>query len=321
MGRALRVGQLPLEGRGSTASRSATNRGAYLPFEFRLPHGPAQARRHQPPRDPRRRAPPADRLPARGPVARPACRPAAGGTTAASCARSTCGKINDVDFNTVVGPPEPRRAPPARRRSRYRVTLRNYGAQARSASPSRGALRQRSASTSARKTIGARRFATFTEQRHGSTSRTCGRPTSPNLYDAPLTAALGRQHVCSATRCSTGIRSIKVVDGHLFLNGRPLNFRGVACTRTPRRRASRSTTRDRDQQLAQVKELGATMIRTHYPLHPYTQELADELGIMHLVRDPGLLGQDEVPQAEARAPARGTRARARTSTPTTTTRR
>ena len=36
----------------------------------------------------------------------------------------------------------------------------------------------------------------------------------------------------------------------------------------------------RDQQLAWVKELGATVIRSHYPLHPYTQERADELGIM-----------------------------------------
>ena len=36
----------------------------------------------------------------------------------------------------------------------------------------------------------------------------------------------------------------------------------------------------RDQQLAWVKELGATVIRSHYPLAPYTQERADELGIM-----------------------------------------
>jgi beta-glucuronidase len=36
----------------------------------------------------------------------------------------------------------------------------------------------------------------------------------------------------------------------------------------------------RDQELAWVKDLGATLIRSHYPLAPYTQERADELGIM-----------------------------------------
>jgi beta-glucuronidase len=56
-------------------------------------------------------------------------------------------------------------------------------------------------------------------------------------------------------------------------------------TRTIGAWASRSTTRPataatRDRQIGWVRELGATAIRGHYPFHPYTQERADELGIM-----------------------------------------
>ena len=66
------------------------NTGAYLPFELRLPRSALKRTRHEPARRPRRQPPPADGLPAVGPDRRRATRPAAGGTTAASCARSTC---------------------------------------------------------------------------------------------------------------------------------------------------------------------------------------------------------------------------------------
>ena len=35
------------------------------------------------------------------------------------------------------------------------------------------------------------------------------------------------------------------------------------------------------QKLAEIKDLGATFVRAHYPLHPYFQERADALGILH----------------------------------------
>jgi beta-glucuronidase len=78
----------------------------------------------------------------------------------------------------------------------------------------------------------------------------------------------------------TGIRSIKVVGGRLFLNGRPLNFRGVALLEDNKQKGFAIDNKDRDQEIAWVREIGATMIRSHYPLHPYTQERADALGIM-----------------------------------------
>ena len=32
--------------------------------------------------------------------------------------------------------------------------------------------------------------------------------------------------------------------------------------------------------MAETKAVGATLMRTHYPMHPYTHELADKEGVM-----------------------------------------
>ena len=78
----------------------------------------------------------------------------------------------------------------------------------------------------------------------------------------------------SAMTCTAESARSKVSNGKLVLNGQPLTCAASACTRTPRSRASRSTTRAASLLLKDAKELGATVIRTHYPLHPYTHELA-----------------------------------------------
>ena len=76
-------------------------------------------------------------------------------------------------------------------------------------------------------------------------------------------AASARSRSPTAAWSSTGRRSTRA---------------GSGCTRTPRPRASRSTTPAARSCVNQAKELGATSMRTHYPLHPYTHELADRLG-------------------------------------------
>ena len=89
----------------------------------------------------------------------------------------------------------------------------------------------------------------------------------------------------------------------------------------PERSASRSTTPAARSTSPRSRSSGATIIRAHYPLHPYLEELADQRGHPPLVGGPGLRGQDAVPQARDRAQARGEGAGRRTSTPTRTTRR
>ncbi|MCW3041321.1 MAG: hypothetical protein JWM31_3226 [Solirubrobacterales bacterium] len=113
-------------------------------------------------------------------------------------------------------------------------------------------------------------------------------PDAPNLYDVRLAATADVRSGSSKKRRTTlqtyflrsGIRSIKVVDGHLLLNGRPLNFRGVGMHEDDPKLGFAITNQIRDREVAEIKDLGATVARSHYPLHPYTLEQFDRKGIM-----------------------------------------
>jgi beta-glucuronidase len=99
-------------------------------------------------------------------------------------------------------------------------------------------------------------------------------PSNPTLYPVTLTAGAARYTL------KTGIRSIRVVRGHLQLNGHNLNFRGVGLHEDSKQFGFAINNSIRDQFIAWTQELGATLIRSHYPLHPYLEEQADRLGIM-----------------------------------------
>ena len=195
VGGALRVGQLPLEG---LAQRQADRQEPRRLPALRDPPagGPAQARWRQPPGHPGRLAPQADRLPAVRPVDRRASRRAAGGTTAACCARSTCARsTTSTSTRSWCGPTS--RAPPARRRS---PTASRCATTARA--PERVAVSAR---------FGARRIST----RPGGDRRQAlrhadqadqGRQAAPVVAGQPVPLRrvagrpLGRATSCSATR-------------------------------------------------------------------------------------------------------------------------
>jgi beta-glucuronidase len=99
-------------------------------------------------------------------------------------------------------------------------------------------------------------------------------PDSPTLYPVTLTAGAATYSL------KTGIRSVRVAGGRLLLNGRPLNFRGVGLHEDSEQFGFAINNQIRDQFVAWTQELGATLIRGHYPLHPYLEEQADRLGIM-----------------------------------------
>jgi beta-glucuronidase len=107
-------------------------------------------------------------------------------------------------------------------------------------------------------------------------------PSSPALYHVKLTALVGAGAGTTAQTWQTesGIRSIKVVGGHLYLNGEPLNFRGVGLHEDSLKNGSAIDNATRAEIMAAVKDLGATAIRAHYPLHPELLELADREGVM-----------------------------------------
>ena len=103
-------------------------------------------------------------------------------------------------------------------------------------------------------------------------------PERPYLYDVRLTAATGGRTV-AAHSLKSGVRSIKVANGRLYLNGKPLTMRGVGYHEDTEQRGSAITNADRDWLFGEAKTLGATVMRTHYPPHPYLHELADRRGM------------------------------------------
>jgi beta-glucuronidase len=184
-------------------------------------------------------------------------------------------KVDRLDFSTVVVRPS-LGCRTCTASVLVRTTLRNAGDSAVRASVS-GRVGSRSVGLGT-VTIGPKRFATLSRTVRIAHPRLWS-PDHPSLYDVHLSArANGRRVQTYFTQ--TGVRSIKVVDGHLMLNFRPLDFRGVGLHEDDKQVGFAIDNKIRDRYLSEVKELGATVIRSHYPLHPYIQERADQLGIM-----------------------------------------
>lgn len=105
-------------------------------------------------------------------------------------------------------------------------------------------------------------------------------PATPNLYPVSLQAKVGGRTVGSYV-LNTGIRSIKVgFNGRLVLNGQYVDFRGVGLHEDSKDQGFAIDNTFRERLVAETKALGATVMRTHYPLHPYIHELADREGVM-----------------------------------------
>jgi beta-glucuronidase len=160
---------------------------------------------------------------------------------------------------------------------RVRVTLRNVGSGAQS-------VRLTGNFGSRRLNLGTRRISgngvsafstSFKDRRPRAWS-----PASPNLYNVNLKASAGGRAV-STYRLRTGIRSIRVSgDGQLVLNGERTNFRGVGVHEDSKAEGFAVDNTFRRRLVAETKAVGATLMRTHYPMHPYTHELADREGVM-----------------------------------------
>ena len=128
------------------------------------------------------------------------------------------------------------------------------------------------------KGVPARSFATFVKRIRIARPRLWS-PLDPQLYTARFTVRLRGQKVVGY-ELHSGIRSIKVVDGHLLLNGRRLQLRGVGVHEDDPVTGFAITSARRAQIVAQAKELGASVLRAHYPLHPEIHELADRQGLL-----------------------------------------
>jgi beta-glucuronidase len=99
-------------------------------------------------------------------------------------------------------------------------------------------------------------------------------PEDPYLYSA--TARAGD----ATWRTRTGVRSIEVRGGRLFLNGKRLVLRGVGYHEDRPGRGMAITDADRRWLVEQAELVGANVMRTHYPPGEYLAELADRRGML-----------------------------------------
>jgi beta-glucuronidase len=157
-----------------------------------------------------------------------------------------------------------------------RVTVRNYGDDSSRVRVTGSFGGQRMALGT--KSLGSKDFATFDARIKVRNPRLWS-PVSPQLYEAQFSVRAGDRKVLGY-RLHSGIRSIKVIAGRLTLNGRPLSLRGVGIHEDDPVAGFAINSARRAQIIAQAKELGATVIRSHYPLHPEMFELADRAGLL-----------------------------------------
>ena len=110
-------------------------------------------------------------------------------------------------------------------------------------------------------------------------------PASPHLYQVTLDASAGpvgrgALRTVAHYALESGIRAITVQAGALYLNFQPLHVRGVGLIEDSPTAGSALSPAQQLALITAAKTLGATMIRSQYPLSAYEEQLADEQGIM-----------------------------------------
>jgi beta-glucuronidase len=120
------------------------------------------------------------------------------------------------------------------------------------------------------------------------TARATGRVPHPSLwapghaklYAATLSLSDSRGRRLGGYFTLSGIRTVSVSGGRLELNGRALNLRGVNLHEQTLAGGAAMTPSQTAQLVSWVEQLGATVIRAHYPVGPEMEEMADRAGIL-----------------------------------------
>jgi len=107
-----------------------------------------------------------------------------------------------------------------------------------------------------------------------------------NLYRLDVAAGDGGR-AKAGYRTWFGIRDLrKLADGQVMLNGRPLRLQGVSAHEDSPVVGSAWRAPQRAELLRRIDDLGATVVRAHYPLHPSLMEALDRRGVMVWVQAP-----------------------------------
>jgi beta-galactosidase len=103
---------------------------------------------------------------------------------------------------------------------------------------------------------------------------------TPNLYTLLLTLKDESGNVLTIDRCRIGFRNIEIRDQQVFINGRPVLFKGV--NRHEHHPDTGRTVSEESmiQDILLMKRHNINTVRTsHYPNHPRWYELCDEYGL------------------------------------------
>jgi beta-glucuronidase len=103
-------------------------------------------------------------------------------------------------------------------------------------------------------------------------------PASPKLYRVAFSLRDDKR-LRQRYTVRTGIRSLEVRRGRLLLNDREVSLRGASMHEDDTVRGAALGPTQIRENIDLLRELGATITRAHYPLHPLTLELADRYGI------------------------------------------
>ncbi len=100
------------------------------------------------------------------------------------------------------------------------------------------------------------------------------------LYKATLTLTDDRGRPLGGYLDYSGIRSVVLKNGRLFLNGRVVDLRGFDMQEMNINTGEALTPAQTQQFLTWDQQLGGSIIRAHYPVGPLMEELADREGIL-----------------------------------------
>jgi beta-glucuronidase len=106
-------------------------------------------------------------------------------------------------------------------------------------------------------------------------------PEHPTLYTGRLQLRTSSGRIVQKHTVHTGVRSLRVSRlGRIQLNFRDVNLRGASMHEDSLSRGAALTADQMRENIGHLRDLRATITRSHYPFHPYTLELADRHGIL-----------------------------------------
>jgi beta-glucuronidase len=106
-------------------------------------------------------------------------------------------------------------------------------------------------------------------------------PGDPQLYNLRAGISIRGRTVGGYT-AAIGVRSIKVKNGRLLINGVATTLRGASMHEESvgDNDGGALSEQDRKAMFQQLLGVGGTITRSHYPLHPETLEMADRAGVL-----------------------------------------